>query len=102
VLRDTPSWGATLINMSTTEAKKFAEVGERKVVGESRQGYYVRLSFPKIDYGEAIEDRWFKRVDGGLLLPIELGPVRATKGGKKPARMWLPVCENGDEFGDDW
>ncbi len=72
-------WGASLANMSAKEAGKLGELGADEVVGEGMSGYYVRLSLPDRNDGEEVEDRWFRRGTGGVLLPVDLVTVKSKR-----------------------
>ncbi len=79
VLRNlTPYWSTSLSNMSTSEARTLTEAGSGKAVGESRRQYYVRLSLPELDYSELVGDRWYKRAEGGVLVPVELSVAQMS------------------------
>lgn len=85
--------------MSEGEAGKLGQLGDAGCVGEDRRGYYVRFSVPKQNYGNVIPDRWFKRDEGGVLLPVELwaeksereprpGRQKASAAGKATIQGW--------------
>jgi|GEM_PF-1115503 len=62
VLTDNVRWQANLATMTTVEA---AAAG----IADDKRRIFVRLGFTKVNYGPPIEDCWFRRGAGGVLLP---------------------------------
>jgi RecA-family ATPase len=75
VFVDNARWLSFVSGMSQEEALKFG-------IPDDQRRMYVRWNISKQNYGQPIPDRWFKRHDGGVLLPADL----ATKGSKAPQR----------------
>lgn len=61
VLVDNIRWQANLVTMGEAEAKKYG-------IPKDRRRHFVRLTFPKLNYGPPIPDIWLRRVEGGVLL----------------------------------
>ena len=76
ILTDNARWGAALSKMAPDEADLWSDSISLEPIGD-RRNYYVRFSVPKNNYGEPIEDRWFKRAEGGVLIPVTLLPAKA-------------------------
>lgn len=71
-ITDNCRWQAYLQTMSIEEAKKFGnDVLDRK--------RFVKFGGNKENYGLATAERWFERVEGGVLLPCVLTKVRKGK-----------------------
>lgn len=71
-ITDNCRWQAYLQTMSVEEAKKFGiDVLDRK--------RFVKFGGNKENYGQATAERWFERVEGGVLLPCVLTKVRKGK-----------------------
>ena len=70
VLTDNARFQGNLVGMSQGEAKEFD-------VDESRRRFFVRLSFAKLNYSAPLPDQWYRRTEGGVLLPAQLGGVAA-------------------------
>ena len=62
VLTDNVRWQANLATMSEREAKAAG-------VPDDQRRRFVRLAFPKINYGPPVSDIWFSREKGGVLRP---------------------------------
>ncbi|EQD32565.1 replication protein A [mine drainage metagenome] len=103
-LTDQSRWAAALSGMTKQEAGSLGESGAAKVIGEANSGLYVRLSVPKSSYGQPINDRWFKRHEGGVLRPVELekGTSQRGKGAKEPVSKKGPAAEDVFNWGDDF
>ena len=86
-----------MTKMSKEEAKLLGELGAGQAVGEDKRGYYVRFSVPKNNYGEPIPDRWFKRDQGGVLLPIELTSAKQDREPQSKRRGATERPEHHDE-----
>lgn len=65
VLVDNIRWQAFLCGMSEPEAKKLK-------LSPLERRFYVRFGVSKANYGQPLQDRWFRRCDGGVLQPVEL------------------------------
>jgi hypothetical protein len=62
-LVDNARWQAYMSVMTEAEAKK------EKIKAYDRK-YYVRFGISKQNYGQPFADHWYKRHEGGVLLPI--------------------------------
>ena len=62
VLTDNVRWQANLATMSEREAKAAG-------VPDDQRRRFVRLAFPKVNYGPPVADLWFQRERGGVLRP---------------------------------
>lgn len=71
VLVDNVRWSANLSRMTEAEAAK------RGVKGDI--GSYVCLSVAKQNYGEPPPPRWYKRHEGGVLLPADLSATKTSR-----------------------
>ena len=73
VLVDNIRWQMNLIGMSDAEAKRYGVTDRKK---------YVRTSVTKSNYGFAGEDRWYERIEGGVLRYVKLEkPQKPVKTG---------------------
>ena len=73
-LTDNARWVGSLMKMTPKEAEGYG------IADDQRHGY-VRFSNPKNNYGAPILDRWYRRGEGGVLLPATL----QTREQNKPA-----------------
>lgn len=80
VLTDNVRWQANLVAMTKEEADKFG-------VDEEMRKRYVRLAFPKINYTTPIEDRWYRRMDGGVLKPFDIANTKDISAKRKTIRV---------------
>lgn len=65
VWTDHPRWVANLIGMSKEEAESFG------MTNDERKNF-VRHAVSKQNYGPPLPDTWFRRCNGGVLLPVHL------------------------------
>jgi RecA-family ATPase len=65
VLVDNIRWQSYLSGMTPDEAQQWG-------VDDSQRGYFVRYGVSKANYGAPFKDRWFRRCDGGVLVPAIL------------------------------
>ena len=70
VLLDNSRFGAAMIKMTAREGTTYHTTNGKRIAG--RKGFYVRMSFPKINYSMAPNDCWYERTEGGVLVPTEL------------------------------
>lgn len=67
LLTDNARFAASLVKMTEREADK-----DHYDVEESMRSMFVRFSVTKNNYGSPIEDRWYRRHEGGVLRPAQL------------------------------
>ncbi|WP_368642922.1 helicase RepA family protein [Castellaniella ginsengisoli] len=65
VLVDNIRWQSYLSGMTAAEAEEWG-------VDEAQRGFFVRYGVSKVNFGAPLQDRWFKRHDGGVLKPAAL------------------------------
>jgi RecA-family ATPase len=65
VLVDNIRWQSYLSSMTTTEAEQWG-------VDDTQRGYFVRFGINKANYGLPFKDRWYRRHEGGVLMPATL------------------------------
>ena len=75
VLTDNIRWQSYLSSMTKEEAEKYTDVPGGSEIGEER-GYFVRFGIAKQNCGSPIRDIWLKRLDGGILAPINLFTIQ--------------------------
>lgn len=75
-LVDNSRWVGSLRRMSEEEGDKWLRRPHQPV--GAQHGRYVRWSAPKQNYSKPVEPRWYERVEGGVLLPVDLKPVEAN------------------------
>lgn len=72
-LIDNARWCGFVAKMTEDEAKRLSDRAyDRKPIGHSRRGFFVRFGVSKQNYGVPVADRWYERRDGGVLVPVEL------------------------------
>lgn len=74
VLTDNIRWQAFLAGMTKEEAAKLTdyEFAKRINIPDDERGFFVRFGISKQNYGAPLNERWFRRKDGGVLHPVEL------------------------------
>ncbi|MHB1516593.1 MAG: helicase RepA family protein [Acidiferrobacteraceae bacterium] len=78
-LTDNARFGMALSKMSEAESSELCDEG--RAISERRQ-FYLRLSFPKINYSEPQPDLWFRREVGGVLVPAQIEKLGETSAAK--------------------
>ena len=108
VLTDNARWGAALTRMTENEAANHSDdpITLRPISAAAR-GWYVRMAVPKNNYSEPIEDRWFRRSEGGVLVPANLIQIKGGKTQSKPQEMSYRQAKDGQSQAlaggrDDW
>jgi 5S rRNA maturation endonuclease (ribonuclease M5) len=76
-LVDNARWCGYMAKMTENEAKM--HTGDGLPIGGDRR-LYVRFGVSKQNHGEAIEEQWYKRNEGGILTPVKLTRSNAGKG----------------------
>ncbi|MDM7323098.1 MAG: hypothetical protein P3W87_007500 [Gammaproteobacteria bacterium] len=76
VLVDHAQWCAYLAPMSEHEAKQATDSRGRPPIGEARRRLFVRFGVSKSSVDTIQPDRWFQRMDGGVLRPVDLIPAQ--------------------------
>ena len=79
-LIDNARWCGFLAKMTVEESKKWSDNLERDPIGPDRRGFFLRFGVSKQNYDVPIEDRWYQRWDGGVLMPVELEESRQENG----------------------
>lgn len=73
VLVDNIRWQSYLSGMTQTEAEKWG-------VDNDQRRYFVRFGVSKANYGTPFNECWFRRHEGGVLMPAVLEKQRKSKG----------------------
>ena len=103
-LIDNARWCGYLARMSEAEAGKLTERMDRRPVDEGRRGRFVRFGISKQNYGELIIDKWYERVEGGILVPAHLRPTSKGADDQQPhgpARRAGSAQLMAKEYADD-
>jgi len=93
-LVDNARWGGYLCRMSAAESARLADAG--RSISPERRGYYLRFGVNKQNYGILPPERWYERREGGVLRPVALAPIAASRS--------APVVPLRNKTGgdDDW
>lgn len=77
-LIDNARYAAALTKMTKNEAEAYG-------VDDSMRGFFVRHTVTKNNYGSPLTDCWYRRHEGGVLLPTKLEMQQKTKekGGRR-------------------
>lgn len=97
VLVDNARWVSFLAGMTEAEARHFG-------VPANALAQYVRWNISKQNYGAALEDRWYRRGSGGILLPVHLTAARshsALDTNSEPEPSSLPPSAKG-AYENNW
>jgi len=77
-LTDTGRWFGYVAKMTKDEAARMSDrPHDKRPIGEDRRGFYARFGVSKQNYDTAHLEQWYKRGDGGVLLPVEMVKAEA-------------------------
>lgn len=91
VLIENARYAAYLSRMTPSEAEKWSDRVDGRALHSDDARSFVRWGVSKQNYDITPHDKWFKRSDGGVLLPAEIKPARKeessgnSKGGRAHA-----------------
>ncbi len=72
-LIDNARWCGFVAKMTEEQAKSLSDRAyDRQPIGNDRRGFFVRFGVSKQNYDATPLDQWYKRHDGGVLVPVEL------------------------------
>lgn len=77
-LVDNARWCSFVARMTEDESSRLSEAGRGVPIGD-RRAAFVRFGVSKQNYDVMPIDRWYRRVEGGALEPVELTSVSAAK-----------------------
>ena len=76
-LIDNARWCGFIAKMTEKEAKSLSDQEfSRQPIGDDRRGFFVRFGVSKQNYDAIPIDHWYKRYDGGVLVPVRLVNTR--------------------------
>ena len=80
VLVDNIRFQQFLSPMSKDECDTYATAAAPSItIGEDNRKFFVRWGISKQNYGAPVPDRWFQRMDGGILMPVDMVTVSKKK-----------------------
>lgn len=72
-LIDNARWCGYVAKMTRDEAQKYSQQAyARRPIGERDRGLFVRFGVSKQNYDVAPIDKWYRRCEGGVLIPVRL------------------------------
>ena len=81
-LIDNARWCGFVQKMTKEEASKLSErsgFSKKTAIGADNRKQYVKFGVSKQNYGEHTVDKWFKHVERGVLLPVEITEITEWK-----------------------
>ncbi|MEJ5071713.1 helicase RepA family protein [Enterobacter ludwigii] len=79
-LIDNARWCGFVAKMTEEQAKILSDRSyDRQPIGNDRRGFFVRFGVSKQNYDATPLDQWYKRHEGGVLVPVELGAVKRER-----------------------
>ncbi|MDD1016948.1 helicase RepA family protein [Pseudomonas rubra] len=86
-LIDNARWCGYLTQMTEDEAKRLIEGSRFSTPLTGLHSQYVRLGESKLNYGSAVlEQQWFKRSEGGVLLPALISEAKSRATSMRPRK----------------
>ena len=95
VLVENARYVSYLSRMTEKECEKWSDRMDGQALHSDRASSYVRWGVSKQNYDVNPDEKWFKRSEGGVLLPADLKPARATSSTPAPIK-------NGGLDNDNW
>lgn len=95
VLIENARYAAYLSKMTEKECEKWSERMDGQPMQSDRASSFVKWGVSKQNYDVTPNEKWFKRSEGGVLLPANLKPARATNSTPAPIK-------NGGLDDDKW
>ncbi len=77
-LIDNARWCGFVAKMTDHEAESLSDRVDGSAIGADQRGYFLRFGISKQNYGIQLPDMWFKKHDGGVLIPTSLRKSRKT------------------------
>ncbi|WP_028319611.1 helicase RepA family protein [Desulfobulbus elongatus] len=77
-LVDNARWCGYVATMTAAEAERLSDCADQRLIGPDQRRQYVRYGTTKINYGVGLCDRWYRRSEGGVLIPAQLLELRET------------------------
>jgi regulatory protein RepA len=74
------------------ESARLADAG--RSISLERRSYYLRFGVSKQNYGILPPERWYERLEGGVLRPVALTPIAA---GRSASAVPLRNKPGGDD-----
>ncbi|HBN2813029.1 TPA: AAA family ATPase [Klebsiella oxytoca] len=79
-LIDNARWCGFVAKMTEEQAKILSDRSyDRQPIGNDRRGFFVRFGVSKQNYDATPLDQWYKRHEGGVLVPVELEAVKRER-----------------------
>lgn len=79
-LIDNARWRGFVAKMTEEQAKILSDRSyDRQPIGNDRRGFFVRFGVSKQNYDATPLDQWYKRHEGGVLVPVELETVKRER-----------------------
>lgn len=108
VLTDNARWGAALTRMTENEAANHSDNPiTLQPISAAARSWYVRMTVPKNNYSEPIENRWYRREDGGVLRPASLISIKGDAKASATRAIPYQQAKDGQSLAlaggrDDW
>lgn len=71
-LIDNARWCGYVAKMTEQESERLSDRPDCRPIGNERRGFFVRFGVSKQNYDATPLDRWYRRQEGGVLVPVEL------------------------------
>jgi len=82
-LIDNARWCGFIAKMTEDESTRLCEPDSLSPVGADRREYFVRFGTSKQNFGGRLDDIWYMRKDGGVLVPVKLCATVSDAEGEK-------------------
>jgi len=80
VLTDNARWCGYITKMGQKQAEQLSDRSyDRRAIGQERRGLFVRFGISKQNYEMTPAEQWYRRGQGGVLLPVELTAAERTQ-----------------------
>lgn len=80
VLTDNARWCGYVTKMGQKQAEQLSDRKDRRAIGQEKRSLFIRFGVSKQNYEVTPTEQWYRRGEGGVLVPVEL--FRAAPKGK--------------------
>lgn len=101
-LVDNTRFTGFVAKMTKDQSEELSIYENGRAIGEDNRARYVQFGVAKQNYGEPVSNCWFRRADGGVLIPVALHKAKDAKDESKKGENYYAEAKNGGYADDDF